>query len=91
MRWVSRCSRRSHTPSRGEMQRSLPLGFVLEVRSRRHGRDAETGRLVDVIADEGEQRGVSVLFEAALDEVCAAAAVRGHVDDADHPADALNV
>jgi hypothetical protein len=61
------------------------------MRSRRHGWDAKTVRLVDVIADQGKHRGVAVLFEAALDEVCAAAAVRGHVGDADYPADALSV
>lgn len=47
--------------------------------------------LFDVVGDEGLEGGVAVLFEAALDEVGAAAAVAGSVGHADDPVDALAV
>ena len=47
--------------------------------------------LVNVVGDEGEERGVAVLLELALDKVGAATAPRRDVGDAHHAVDALAV
>jgi hypothetical protein len=39
--------------------------------------------LVDVVGDDGEEGGVAVLLELALDQVCAPAAAGGDVGHAD--------